>query len=172
MPVLNIISDPPGLVTGPFYGYTGTYAEAETLFAGHGYWVKSSQSGSLIMGDDPSAAHSRARIVIERTGEGPPPPPFNSGPGEALPRSPVLLGNYPNPFNPTTNINYTLPEGADVTISIYNIFGESIGKIINEYQSAGYKSITFDARNISSGVYFYRIRVGSFSDTKKMVVIK
>jgi hypothetical protein len=172
IPVINISSDPPGLITGPFYGYAGTYQIVDSLLPGSGYWVKSSQSGSLFMGGDLSPAPLTARIVINRTGEGPPPPPFSPGAGEVLPGSPVLLGNYPNPFNPTTKIDYSLPKGAHVSITVYNIFGEMVRRIVNEFQSAGSKSITFDAGDYSSGVYFYRMRVGNYSEMKKMILLK
>ncbi len=88
-----------------------------------------------------------------------------------------LYQNYPNPFNPTTTIEYSLAEGSDVLLKIYNLSGKLIRTLVNEYQTAGYYSITWYGDNevgqeIASGVYFYRIQAGDFVSTKKMVVLK
>lgn len=80
--------------------------------------------------------------------------------------------NYPNPFNPKTRIEYTLPQSVFVSIRIFNTFGESVHTVVNEHQSAGFKSVEFDASLLPSGVYFYRIQAGQFSDTRKMILIK
>ena len=87
---------------------------------------------------------------------------------------------YPNPFNPTTTIQYVLPERSDVQITIYDLLGKKITTLISETQDAGYKSVVWDASNLSSGVYFYHIRihdpdaigVGDFVLTRKMVLLK
>jgi hypothetical protein len=100
----------------------------------------------------------------------------------SLPGNYDLSQNFPNPFNPSTKINYTLPYDSKVILEIYNINGERIGQLVNEEQSAGYYSVDFSAssinRNISSGVYFYRITAvnkvmgNNFSSIKKMVLLK
>jgi hypothetical protein len=84
----------------------------------------------------------------------------------------LLYNNYPNPFNPTTTINYQLTEKAQVVIKIYNIIGEEIVKLVNEYKDAGYHTIQFNANDLPSGMYLYRIQAGEFSDVKKMLLIK
>jgi photosystem II stability/assembly factor-like uncharacterized protein len=89
-----------------------------------------------------------------------------------LPTAFRLGQNYPNPFNPATTIQYQLPTRAFVHLSVYNILGQEVQVIVNETQEPGNKSIRFNAGNLSSGMYFYRIMAGSFSDIKKMVVIK
>jgi len=83
-----------------------------------------------------------------------------------------LKQNSPNPFNPTTTISYDLPEDARVTLKIFNVLGEEVMTLIDAVESAGYKSAVFDATNFSSGMYFYRIQAGKFSDTKKLLLIK
>lgn len=83
-----------------------------------------------------------------------------------------LAQNYPNPFNPTTTISFSLPKAGLVKLSIYNILGKEISVPVNEYLGAGMHSIQFNASNLSSGVYFYRLTVGSFSDTRRMLIIK
>jgi hypothetical protein len=85
--------------------------------------------------------------------------------------------NYPNPFNPTTQIRYDLPEDALVSINIYDLMGRSIRSLVNTTQSAGYRSIQWDATNnlgepVSAGMYIYMIQAGEFKQTKKMVLLK
>lgn len=83
-----------------------------------------------------------------------------------------LLQNYPNPFNPTTKIEYALPEDGVVNLTVYNIIGQVVKEIVNEYRRAGYYEVMFNANNLSSGLYIYRITSGKFNTTKKMLLIK
>jgi photosystem II stability/assembly factor-like uncharacterized protein len=85
-----------------------------------------------------------------------------------------LSQNYPNPFNPETKILYSVPEGNEnfVTLSVYDITGKIISQIINGNKKAGDYEVTFNGSNLSSGVYFYKLTVGSFSSTKKMILLK
>jgi hypothetical protein len=88
-----------------------------------------------------------------------------------------LSQNYPNPFNPSTLIKYALKKDVKVSINVYNILGQKVKTLVNEYQNAGYKSIIWDGRNdngktVSSGIYIYKIIAGDFVDKKKMVIIK
>lgn len=83
-----------------------------------------------------------------------------------------LSQNYPNPFNPKTTLSYAIPRSGDVTLIIYNILGEEIISLVNEYQSAGSYEITWEASTQSSGIYFYRLRSGDYQQTKKMVLLK
>ncbi|MBN1632710.1 MAG: T9SS type A sorting domain-containing protein [Ignavibacteria bacterium] len=83
-----------------------------------------------------------------------------------------LSQNYPNPFNPVTNINFEIPEAGFVNLKVYDLSGKETANIINEYKSAGYYTVNFNATGLSSGVYFYRLCVNGISFTKKMSVIK
>ncbi|MBN2008395.1 T9SS type A sorting domain-containing protein [candidate division KSB1 bacterium] len=83
-----------------------------------------------------------------------------------------LSQNFPNPFNPTTQIRYEIPTASHVTLNIYNVRGELVETLIDENQEQGINSILFDASNYPCGVYFYQITVGSNSDTKKLILIK
>ena len=85
--------------------------------------------------------------------------------------------NYPNPFNPSTIISYTLPKRADVTISIINLLGQSVKTIKNDNQIAGQHEIFWDGtdqsgRFIASGIYFYQINSGEYTESKKMIMLK
>ena len=84
---------------------------------------------------------------------------------------------YPNPFNPFTSLRYDLPEDAFVNITIYDMMGRKINTLVSSHQTAGFKSIQWDATNnqgqpVSAGVYLYSIQTGQFSQTKKMVLLK
>ena len=79
---------------------------------------------------------------------------------------------YPNPFNPTTTIHYSLNKNVNVEVSIYDIAGRLITTIINEFQIAGYHSITWNASKFSSSIYFLNMSSGGITETKKIVLIK
>lgn len=83
-----------------------------------------------------------------------------------------LAQNYPNPFNPSTIINYQLAINSFVTLKVYDISGREVKTLVNEVKDAGYYSVQFDAKNLSSGTYFYKITSDKFSDVKKMIVVK
>jgi photosystem II stability/assembly factor-like uncharacterized protein len=83
-----------------------------------------------------------------------------------------LEQNYPNPFNPNTTINYRLPKNGHVTIKVYDILGNEVKTLVNEYKPAGEYSVNFDAGKLSSGMYIYRITAGGYTAAKKMTLIK
>ncbi len=89
-----------------------------------------------------------------------------------IPDKYILSQNFPNPFNPVTTINFSIPKSGHVTIKVFDILGKETSVIVNEDYSAGNYRKEFDASDLSSGVYFYKITAGSFSETKKMVIIK
>ncbi len=84
----------------------------------------------------------------------------------------LLKQNYPNPFNPTTVINYGLPKSSFVKLVIYDVVGHKVKTLVNKTQPAGSYNVTFDASNLSSGIYFYRLTAGNFISTKKMILLK
>ena len=87
-------------------------------------------------------------------------------------RSYKLTQNYPNPFNPVTTIKYDLPKPGNVKLSVYNTAGQLVAVLVNELQTNGSYSVEFDASNLASGIYFYRLDANGFSDTKKMILVK
>lgn len=89
-----------------------------------------------------------------------------------LPSTFNLNQNYPNPFNPTTVIGYQLPANSFVTLEVYDVLGRKVRTLINERQTAGAHLVNFNAIDLSSGVYFYRLTSGSFVNTKTLMLIK
>jgi Secretion system C-terminal sorting domain len=89
-----------------------------------------------------------------------------------LPVSFELRQNYPNPFNPSTTITYTLPSAMNVEIAVYNMLGQRVGEVINGYNTAGTHHAIFSGDNLSTGVYYYAIRAGSFTASRKMMLLK
>ncbi|MFA6980351.1 MAG: T9SS type A sorting domain-containing protein [Ignavibacteriaceae bacterium] len=91
---------------------------------------------------------------------------------EQQPRSFSLNQNYPNPFNPTTTISYSIPTNNFVTLKVFNILGQEVASLVNENLAAGKYTVTFNAGNLTSGVYLYQVEAGSFRSVKKMLLIK
>jgi len=91
---------------------------------------------------------------------------------ETLPSSFTLNQNYPNPFNPSTQISFALNSDSQITLDIFNILGQKVATLINEFRNAGTYSVNFDASNLTSGIYFYRLSNGQNTLVKKMNLIK
>jgi len=89
-----------------------------------------------------------------------------------LPEFYYLSQNYPNPFNPTTCINYKLPIKGFVSLKVFDVLGKDVATLVNEEKPAGTFQVEFSSENLSSGIYFYTLNSGSYSKTKKMIVIK
>ena len=92
--------------------------------------------------------------------------------GNNIPDKFSLAQNYPNPFNPSTKISYSLPKSEIVSLTIYDDLGKEVKTLVNEMQNPGAYNIVFDASNLPSGVYYYKLTAGDYSETKKMVLMK
>lgn len=140
-----------------------------------GYWKMEEGNGEIIVDGSPSANNGSTSSLWE---QGITLDPV-SGLEELnmLPTQFSLSQNYPNPFNPATKIKFSLPKEADATLSVFNILGQEITKLVDEKLPAGYHEFDFNASSLSSGVYFYRLQVienngSTFVQTNKMMLIK
>ena len=91
----------------------------------------------------------------------------NGKPGEFL-----LMQNYPNPFNPSTSITFNIPTKSYVSLIVFDILGREVAMLVNEQKSAGTYTQKWNAANMSSGIYFYRLQAGTFTETKKLILLK
>jgi len=89
-----------------------------------------------------------------------------------MPKQFSLLQNYPNPFNPSTVIEYQIPVSGFVSLTVYNVLGETVTQLVNNVQSAGTYKATFNSANLTSGIYFYKLNINNFSRVKKMMLLK
>jgi len=181
IPVSSIIGDPPGMVTGKFFGYKNGYAVVDTIKPFKGYWIKSRTAGTLILSAYLSAeAMAKNAIRIVPTDELPPPPPDEITMAEpAVPKEYRLEQAYPNPFNPATTIKYQLPADSKISLKVYDLLGRVVSVLVDEVQTASYRSVEWNAGSMSSGLYFYRLQATSTSDptksftrVKKMLLLK
>jgi len=169
----SITSIPPNLVTSEFFGYTGVYSVATIINPGQGYWVRMNEDGKLILSATISAGTSaQNRIHIVPTSDVPPPPPTGATVKPALPKAYQLQQNYPDPFNPTTTISYTIPKPGFVSLIVYDVLGREVARLVQENKLPGEYSVEWNAMRVSSGVYYYRLTAGNYVQTKKMLLMK
>ena len=83
-----------------------------------------------------------------------------------------LNQNYPNPFNPTTSIQYTISSRQIVTLKVYDLLGREVATLVHEEKPAGSYEVEFNGNELPSGIYFYQLKAGDYSETKKMVLMK
>ena len=101
--------------------------------------------------------------------------PFAVGVNPELPGIPTsfaLHQNYPNPFNPTTTIQFDIPKLSDVSLKVFNIIGQEVAMLVNDRREPGSYSVRFDASELTSGIYFYKLVASDFVATKKLIIIK
>jgi hypothetical protein len=89
----------------------------------------------------------------------------------------IIISNYPNPFNPTTTIEYTLPTEGNVKLEVYNSIGQLVNVLVEEYQNAGRQKVSWNGKDsfgnlVASGIYFYQIKTNSLIQVKKMILMK
>lgn len=121
---------------------------------------------------DDFRVYNYARITADGS-YNPPDRTSTAIPGEGeMPSTYKLNHNYPNPFNPSTRISYSLPTATDVTLKVYNAVGQHMTTLVNQKQSAGQHTTVWNAGNASSGVYYYTIQAGDYTETRSMTLIK
>lgn len=96
----------------------------------------------------------------------------NNSSNTQIPQKFELFQNYPNPFNPVTTIKFSISKESQVDLSVFNILGEKVKELKNEFMKPGYYEVNFDATHLASGIYFYRIQADAFVQTKKMILVK
>ncbi|MEJ5304867.1 MAG: T9SS type A sorting domain-containing protein, partial [Ignavibacteria bacterium] len=92
--------------------------------------------------------------------------------GVEIPKEFKLSQNYPNPFNPSTLIEYSVAKPEHITIKVYNVLGKEVATLVDEMKEPGVYSVRFDASNLSSGIYFYKLQSESYNAVKKMILQK
>jgi hypothetical protein len=93
-------------------------------------------------------------------------------PNSNIPKEYNLYQNYPNPFNPSTAIEYSIPKSGLVQLTIYNVLGKKVSTLVDRYEPDGIHHVNFNASNLASGIYFYKLRVNNFTAVKKLMLIK
>ena len=174
--VTNIVSDPGGMTTSHFFGFTSGYHDISVIEPGQGYWVNVNQSGKLILSATPPAAFSASnQIRIVPTNETPPTTPTDADIHRSASHAPhrfSLEQNYPNPFNPVTELSFVIGHASFVTLRVYDVLGREVATIVNENLQPDEYTRKWDASNVSSGVYYYRLTAGTFADSKKLILLR
>jgi len=159
---------------------TGSYSWSSTpeMVADAQTWLDAASSnfGWIVIGGE--NATKSAKSIDSREGNNGPTITVNydvlSSVNEEVnnPKVFALSDNFPNPFNPSTTIKYQLAKNSDVELAVYNLTGQKVAILVSGAQVAGNYNISFDAKNLASGIYFYSLKAGSFSQIKQMVLIK
>ena len=151
---------------GEYFGYSNDVVQGDVAsfctlsqttygFPGISLWEYNQISHSYVW-DEYAAAWQTTSIQTE----------------DALPARYSLFQNFPNPFNPTTTITYSLQNATQVTLKVFDILGRQVAVLVNEKKMSGIHEEKFDGSNLASGVYFYRLEAGSFVQTKKLVILR
>ncbi len=123
-------------------------------------------------GTEPNVQITMNNVVAETSVWDTIPPIGIKGISTEVPKVYSLDQNYPNPFNPSTKIKFALPNSGFVSLKIYDILGNEVYTLDESYRKAGYYEASFDASNLASGVYFYKLVTSGYTATKKMLLIK
>ena len=155
---LGTISFPRGSVYGQFIrkAYSLNIVAGQTAWIGFRYFTNTTVDGYAVYLDDVFVGNPLVSIHSDPT----------------VPSKFALMQNYPNPFNPVTNVKFDLPKATNVQMIIYNSMGQEVKSLVNEFKQAGSYSVDFNASNLSSGIYFYKLITSDFVETKKMTLVK
>jgi len=146
--------------------YDGVFGQTVGLAIVHnnGSYFVTSKSGSIQSPNNPYSGINKITFGFAVSVEG-----FDA---QTVPKQYRLHQNYPNPFNPTTTIRYELPKAGQVEIAVFNILGKKTVTLVDEFKPAGSHQVTWDASNVSTGVYFYRIKSRDFNKVKKLLLLR
>ena len=167
--------DSDGLIADPVWNENGNPVSGTTLHHINPYIVSDNHGGALIAWEDYSGSGADEppeyfNIYAQRVND------FSvnwAKPGvSAIPAEYSLSQNYPNPFNPSTTFSFSLPKAGIVTLTVYDITGREVAKLVDGYKVKGLHEVTFDADGLSSGVYFARLEAGEFKQVRKILLIK
>ncbi len=125
-----------------------------------------SQNGRIFVADGLGGIQIYRNLLV------PPPPPISVEQNPEKISGYKLSSNYPNPFNPSTIINYQLPKAGNVELKVYDVLGREVAVLVKGYKDAGRYSVNFNAKNLSGGVYIYKLTAGSFTSSRKMLLLK
>jgi hypothetical protein len=159
--------DSVNVIYGQFGGFAGELDKIEEMLDAFTVALKFAKDAKWLMFDElEDKIDSLPETGVREVGE-----------KETLPEKFVLMQNYPNPFNPFTSIEFSIPAPAWVKVEIYNVLGKKIVTLVDEKLSAGYKIVEWDGKDdqgndVSTGIYFYRLKAGEFTQTRKMVLLK
>jgi hypothetical protein len=176
----EVVQIPSGHIPGGFYGYESGYLQADTLRPGHAYWVRSTTGGKIV--PVPGLGSADRNVFMDPGPELPPPPPGVEDAGGGSPERdgrerPSVAGAWPNPFNPVTRIEFSLPEPGPVRIDVVDLSGRRVAVLADGPMSAGTHSIRWDARRedgaaVAAGTYLVRLRAGGAVVTRKLLYMR
>jgi hypothetical protein len=149
-----------GYVTNKYRTFTDYSANTSIPSDNYDYTIKAKDNTALL-----SMQSDKVSIMALA-------PKISVGSGEKIPSEYILEQNFPNPFNPTTLLNYSVKEAGLVKIKVYDVLGSEVAELVNETKEAGYHSVEFNASNLPSGVYIYKMQVNEFSTSRKMLLLK
>ena len=188
--VANPNDTPDGSVFVPVFGWNSStieYVQTTTLDEKNGYWAAVmgacdlTVGGGLGAGEVPKmVAKANWEAFVRQHSSTPPAPPnisWETGELVQIPTEYGLSQNYPNPFNPETTIEYQLPKDGRVTLIIYNMMGQEVRRLLDEEKRAGYYKVVWDGRSeagihVGTGIYLIQIKAGSFSQTRKLLLVQ
>lgn len=162
----SVSDDSDWIKVSPSSGNTTTETDEVTVTADTTGLNPGSYFGTVLVTSNGGEAAVSVSITI------PMPVSVELGHTQPLPEEFALGQNYPNPFNPSTTIKYILPESCHVLLKVYDVVGKEMETLVNEFQTIGAHEMTWQTKGLSSGVYFYTLKAGGFSESKKLLLLK
>lgn len=137
-----------------------------------GVWYSSAAAKWVLYNEDISAQTIGAKYIVYVANSSGLPTSVDDENNSVAVNNFELQQNFPNPFNPTTQIRFSLAEQSQVTLKVYNILGKEIATLVNDVKGAGVHEVSFNGTGLASGVYFYTLQTGKFTQTNKMILVK